>query len=118
MTPRREVELFDREKFDYFLDVFLRNRSVEYQPEELNLLRTFIQSECRRNRDEGKVEGAKEFAEKVRPNKESNPYSDNGDGDDADLEAGWFDCMEMTDAKITQALSELESENKRGEAKE
>ena len=53
----------------------------------------FIQSECRRNR----VKGAREFAEKVRP---KFPVSPEGKG---------------ISEQITQALAELEGENKRGE---
>ena len=94
MTPKREVELFDRERFHRF------PLTWHFDLEQMKPLMDFIQSECRRNR----IEGAREFAEMMRLKKESNPYN----ADDIDLEAGWDDCAENINSQITQALAELE----------
>lgn len=101
MTPKREAELFDRERLKNMLLGYHAACISIGKPLDGDDIADFIQSECRRNR----MEAVKEFAEKVRPEK----YAE------WKFPLNYEVNAELWDNKITQALAELESQNKSGE---
>ena len=127
MTPKREAELFDRERFyaQFRNQAVARERTsiLKQYPtmKEEDLGRElidpdifiedilgFIQSECRRNR----VEAVKEFAEKVRPELVYQIDNDFAGLQSRNFQDGVYWGRKMVQEKITQALAELEGKEK------